>query len=109
MRYTWIQEEVLKVCWGTLAVVIDVEGELARIDYGDGILREAVIGVTEDRIRRGDIVIVHAGVIVSKITREGLLEQMRFLEETLGEGFEELLMKYSNILVLADKISGGDR
>lgn len=96
------------MCWGTLAVVVEVEGELARVDYGDGILREAVIGVTEDKVSRGDIVIVHAGVIVSKITRDGLLEQIRFFRETLGEGFEDLLSRYGNVLALSDRIRGDD-
>lgn len=94
------------MCWGVLAVVVEVEGDIVKVDYGDGVLRDAVIGVTEDKIARGDIVIVHAGVVVSRITKEGLLEQIRFFEEILGGDFREQLVKYTNVLALADRLRG---
>lgn len=94
------------MCWGVLAVVVEVEGDIVKVDYGDGVLRDAVIGVAEDKIARGDIVIVHAGVVVSRITKEGLLEQIRFFEEILGGDFREQLVKYTNVLALADRLRG---
>lgn len=94
------------LCWGTLAVVIDIDSEkmLARVDFGDGIPRKAAIGVTEEKVSKGDIVIVHAGVIVSKLTPEGLQEQLKFFEEILGEDVRELATLYNNILKLSQSI-----
>ncbi|MEM3980764.1 MAG: HypC/HybG/HupF family hydrogenase formation chaperone [Ignisphaera sp.] len=48
------------MCWGTPAVVLDVdEGKLiAKVDFGDGIVREAMVGISSDRISKGDIVVV---------------------------------------------------
>lgn len=94
------------MCWGTLAVVVEVNGDVAKVDYGDGVLREVIIGVAEDRVVRGDIVIVHAGVVVSRLSRDGLLEQIRFFEEVLGDEFREQITNYANILALAEKIRG---
>jgi len=98
------------MCWGVLAVILDVDGEgfKARVDYGDGIAREVIIGIGGDRVERGDIVIVHAGVIVSKMTREGVLEQIAFLKEVLGEEADEasLLKAYQAVLELAETLKG---
>lgn len=98
------------MCWGSLAVVLEVseDGLIAKVDYGDGVVREVLIGISEDKIRRGDVVIVHAGVIVSKITREGLMEHINLMKELLGERVEELSVIHEKILRLIERIEGGE-
>ncbi|MCC6040359.1 MAG: HypC/HybG/HupF family hydrogenase formation chaperone [Thermofilum sp.] len=97
------------MCWGVPAVVVEVDenGHTARVDYGDGLLREVIIGIESERVRKGDVVIVHAGVIVSKMTREGVLEQINFLKEVLGEEADEasLVKTYQAVLELAERLS----
>jgi hydrogenase expression/formation protein HypC len=44
----------------------------ALVDYGDGIDREVIIGVSDEDIKVGGLVIVHAGVIISKIDEKDL-------------------------------------
>jgi hydrogenase expression/formation protein HypC len=93
------------MCIGAPAVVLDVNYEkvTASVDYGDGVSRTVIIGILDQELKRGDLVIVHAGVIVSKITVEDLLEQLEFFKETLGENaplteiYEKLLEKHRKI------------
>jgi hydrogenase expression/formation protein HypC len=98
------------MCWGTPAIVLELgeDGSTAKVDYGDGVAREVLIGITEDKLSRGDIVIVHAGVIVSKLTPEGFREEVEFLKSILREAGEpELLLLVQlreNILEIAERL-----
>uniref|UniRef100_A0A7C5XFY6 HypC/HybG/HupF family hydrogenase formation chaperone n=1 Tax=Ignisphaera aggregans TaxID=334771 RepID=A0A7C5XFY6_9CREN len=99
------------MCLGVPAVVIDVneDDNIVKIDYGDGVLREALLGISEERISRGDIVMVHAGVVISKLTVEGLYEQIEFIRGLIrdfqsDESSEELIRLYENIIQLANKL-----
>lgn len=96
------------MCWGVPAVVMEVDesGMIAKVDFGDGVEREVLIGISSDRISRGDIVIVHAGVVISKLSYEGFLEYVEFLREVVGEGSEELLNTYYSLTSLAKLIKG---
>ncbi|ABL79009.1 HypC/HybG/HupF family hydrogenase formation chaperone [Thermofilum pendens] len=95
------------MCWGTPAVVLEVSGSTARVDYGDGVVREVFVGIAGDRVSRGDIVVVHAGVIISKISPEGLREEIEFLRGILqeaGEAEDALTALRENVLALAEKL-----
>ncbi|MEM1685071.1 MAG: HypC/HybG/HupF family hydrogenase formation chaperone [Acidilobaceae archaeon] len=99
------------MCWGTPAIVIDVD-EIrmnAKVDFGDGVVREAAIGISEERVSKGDIVIVHAGIIISKFTEEGVKEQIMFFKELLGDEAEEIIGIYENLLELARALKGVER
>jgi len=93
------------VCIGTPAVILDVDYEnmTANVDYGDGISRTVIIGILDQAIRRGDLVIVHAGVIVSKVTEKELLEQVEFFREVLGED-TQLTQIYEKLIEAHRKI-----
>lgn len=98
------------MCWGTPAVVLEVSEDsmIAKIDFGDGIVREAIIGITSSRLSKGDIVIVHAGVVISKLDHKGIVEHMNYLKEALGEEADGLLEAYREILSLAQVLKGGE-
>ncbi len=93
------------MCIGTPAVILDVDYEnmTANVDYGDGIPRTVIIGILDQAIRRGDLVIVHAGVIISKVTEEELLEQVEFFREVLGEDIQ-LTQIYKKLIEAHRKI-----
>lgn len=95
------------MCWGVPAVVVDIDVEtmIARVDFGDGVIREVVIGISSDRVEKGDIVIVHAGVIISKLSVEGVLEHIVFLKEILGEEYSDSYEEiYKNLIKLAEEL-----
>jgi len=96
------------MCWGTPAVVVNIDenGMVAKVDFGDGIEREVFIGISNEKISKGDIVIVHAGVIISKYTYEGFLEHIELLREILGEDSKQLVNMYNALLSIAKLIKG---
>lgn len=68
------------MCWGVPGKVISVEGLLAKVDFG-GSVREVVLAL--DDVEPGDMVIVHAGVAITKIEPEEWEEERRLLMELL--------------------------
>jgi hydrogenase maturation factor len=77
------------------------------VDYGDGVPREALIGISQDRVKPGSIVIVHAGVIVSEMSIEEVLEQIEFFKSIL-EGEElSIIRVYEQLLEASKRIRGG--
>ncbi len=71
------------MCLGVPAVVVEVDEEkgYAEVDYGDGVLRKAFVGISLDRIGKGDLVLVHANVVISKLSFEEAEEILRIIKE----------------------------
>jgi len=97
------------MCWGAPAVVVESSGSVAKVDYGDGVIREVFVGISEGRVEPGDLVMVHAGVIITKLTPEGILEQIEFIKSVVGEEASAWTSMYENILRLADELKRGGR
>ena len=96
------------MCWGVPAVVKEIVGEFAEIDYGDGVPRKVIIGIAEEKLKRGDLVIVHAGIVISKLSYEDVsktAEMLRDIAKTAGEA-SELLEHYERILRLSKDVGG---
>ena len=66
------------MCLGVLAKVVDVEDIIAKVDIG-GVVVEAVKGVEE--LHPGDIVIVHAGVVIKRVTLDDVLANLYVIYE----------------------------
>lgn len=98
------------MCWGTPAVVVDIDGSnmMAKVDFGDGVLRDVLIGISSERLYKGDIVIVHAGVIISKLSPEGVLEHIDFIKELLGEEALGIVDSFQALISLAKTLKGED-
>ena len=80
----------------------------AVVDYGDGVPRRALVGVGREKVGKGDIVIVHAGVIISKLDEKGIMEQIELFREILGDE-DEVIKLYENILRLSRLLSTAER
>ncbi len=101
------------MCLGVPAVVIDINEDscIVKVDYGDGIVRETLLGISDEKIARGDVVMVHAGVIISKLSIEGLYEQIEFIRQLLNdvennqasEGLVQLYQNIQNIIQLTKR------
>ncbi|MDK6028734.1 HypC/HybG/HupF family hydrogenase formation chaperone [Ignisphaera sp. 4213-co] len=83
---------------------VDFDNMIARVDYGDGIAREVLIGIDGERVSRGDIVMVHAGVIISKLSSDAVEEHIEFLKDVLGEDASKAIKAYESILELAKSL-----
>ncbi|QXJ35532.1 HypC/HybG/HupF family hydrogenase formation chaperone [Saccharolobus shibatae] len=78
------------MCWAVPAKVVSIESEvIATIDLGGNSLKKVAIGV--DNLKIGDYVMVHAGVIIAKLTKEELIENIKYIAEQIREvaGIEE--------------------
>ncbi|MCS7109112.1 MAG: HypC/HybG/HupF family hydrogenase formation chaperone [Sulfolobales archaeon] len=66
------------MCWGIPGKVVEVSGMYAKVSVG-GALIDAVLGV--DDVAVGDYVMVHAGLVVGKLSREEFVESLLTLME----------------------------
>lgn len=73
------------MCWAVPSVVKRIEGGIAYVDPGDGVERPAVIGIEEGSLQVGDLVMVHAGVIIAKVDLDTLKESMEMWKQMAME------------------------
>lgn len=73
------------MCWAVPSVVTKIEGGIAWVDPGDGVERPAVIGIDESALQPGDLVMVHAGVIIAKVDLATLKESMEMWKQMARE------------------------
>lgn len=91
------------MCWAVPAKVIEIHDIIAKVDFGGGNIKEVLIGIDEAELRPGDYVLVHAGLIISKIKPEQIIEQLRMYRETYLEYAKESGIDVSKIVEEIDK------
>lgn len=73
------------MCWATPARVVRVyrDRSTALVEAVDGSTFEAVIAIDPSEVREGDTVLVHAGMVISRLEEDA--ERLRLLEEMVRE------------------------
>ncbi len=69
------------MCLAVPAKVMKINGEVAEVDFGEGILREVNIVLVEPKI--GEYVLVHAGYAITVVNKEEAEETLRLWSEIL--------------------------
>lgn len=69
------------MCLAIPAKVISVEGDKAKVDFGEAVIRE--VNVTLVNAKVGDYVLVHAGYAIQVLEEEEALETLRLWKEIL--------------------------
>jgi len=69
------------MCLAIPAKVIEVQGNTAKVDFGEGIVREVNVMLVEAKI--GEYVLVHAGYAIQVIDRKAAEETLQLWEEIL--------------------------
>ena len=69
------------MCLAIPAKVLKVEGDVAKVDFGQGIVRDVNVMLVEARV--GEYVLVHAGYAIQVIDKEAAEETLRLWEEIL--------------------------
>jgi hydrogenase expression/formation protein HypC len=69
------------MCLAIPAKVIEIHGNNAKVDFGEGVLRD--VNVTLVNPRLGEYVLVHAGYAIQVIDRKAAEETLRLWEEIL--------------------------
>jgi hydrogenase expression/formation protein HypC len=75
------------MCWAVPAKVISIDSDvMATVDLGGNTLKKVAIGV--ENLNKGDYVMVHAGVIIAKLSKEEVIENIKFVAEQIREAAE---------------------
>ncbi len=74
------------MCLAVPAKVLEVNGDVAKVDFGQGIIREVNVMLVEARV--GEYVLVHAGYAIQTIDRKAAEETLQLWDEILK--FERL-------------------
>ena len=69
------------MCLAIPAKVIEVQGDVAKVDFGQGVVRDVNIVLVETHV--GEYVLVHAGYAIQVIDQEAAEETLRLWEEIL--------------------------
>ncbi|MGQ9460165.1 MAG: HypC/HybG/HupF family hydrogenase formation chaperone [Candidatus Bathyarchaeaceae archaeon] len=69
------------MCLAIPAKVLEVRGDVAKVDFGQGIIRDINIMLVEAHV--GEYVLVHAGYAIQVIDKEAAEETLRLWEEIL--------------------------
>jgi len=72
------------MCLAIPAKVINLQGDKANVDFGQGVLREVNVSLVEAKV--GDYVLVHAGYAIQIIEEEDAKETISLWNSILEAG-----------------------
>ena len=72
---------MMKMCLAVPARVVKINGDVAEVDFGEGVLRDINIALVETRVE--DYVLVHAGYAIQVIDKKEAEETLRLWNEIL--------------------------
>jgi hydrogenase expression/formation protein HypC len=74
------------MCLAIPAKIMSMEGEKAKVDFGENVLREVNVSLVDAKI--GDYVLVHAGYAIQIIEEEDAKETLSLWNSILQTGEE---------------------
>ena len=69
------------MCLAIPAKVLKIQGDVAKVDFGQGIVRDVNVMLVEAHVE--EYVLVHAGYAIQVIDKEAAEETLRLWEEIL--------------------------
>jgi len=69
------------MCLAIPAKVMEVQGDVAKVDFGQGVARDVNVMLVEAHV--GEYVLVHAGYAIQVIDQEAAEETLRLWKEIL--------------------------
>ena len=69
------------MCLAIPAKVLEVQGDVAKVDFGQGIVRNVNVLLVEAHV--GEYILVHAGYAIQVIDKEAAEETLRLWKEIL--------------------------
>jgi len=69
------------MCLAIPAKVLEVHGDVAKVDFGQGVARDVNVMLVEAHV--GEYVLVHAGYAIQVLDKEAAEETLRLWEEIL--------------------------
>ena len=74
----------MKVCLAIPAKVLEVNGYVAKVDFGQGVAREVNVMLVDAKV--GEYVLVHAGYAIEKMDQKAAEESLNTWREVLEQG-----------------------
>ena len=72
-----------RMCLAIPAKVLEIRGDVAKVDFGQGVAREVNVMLVEARV--GEYVLVHAGYAIQTVDQEAAEESLRLWRELLEQ------------------------
>ncbi|MCK4997319.1 HypC/HybG/HupF family hydrogenase formation chaperone [Candidatus Pacearchaeota archaeon] len=69
------------MCYAIPAKIIEITGDMARVDYG-GVMKDVNINLV-DNLCVGDFVLIHAGFAIEKLNKKSALESLEIIKREL--------------------------
>ena len=73
----------MKLCLAIPAKVLEVNGDVAKVDFGQGVAREVNVMLVEAKV--GEYVLVHAGYAIETLDQEAAEESLNIWREILEQ------------------------
>jgi len=71
------------LCLAIPAKVLEVNGDVAKVDFGQGVAREVNVMLVDARV--GEYVLVHAGYAIETLDQEAAEESLKMWRELLEQ------------------------
>ena len=71
------------MCLAIPAKVLEIQGDIAKVDFGQGVAREVNVMLVEAHV--GEYVLVHAGYAIQLLDQEAAEESLRLWRELLEQ------------------------
>ena len=71
------------MCLAIPAKVLEVNGDVAKVDFGQGVAREVNVMLVDARV--GEYVLVHAGYAIETLDQEAAEESLKVWRELLEQ------------------------
>jgi len=71
------------LCIAIPAKVLEVNGDVAKVDFGQGVAREVNVMLVDARV--GEYVLVHAGYAIETLDQEAAEESLKMWRELLEQ------------------------
>ena len=73
----------LELCLAIPAKVLEVNGDVAKVDFGQGVAREVNVMLVDAKV--GEYVLVHAGYAIEKLDQKAAQESLNTWREVLEQ------------------------
>jgi hydrogenase expression/formation protein HypC len=73
---------MIKMCLAIPAKVVEIEENIAKVDFGEGVLRDVNVTLVDAKI--GEYVLVHAGYAIQVLDEKSAEETLELWKEVLA-------------------------
>jgi len=73
----------MKLCLAIPVEVLEVNGDVAKVDFGHGVIRDVNVMLVETKV--GDYVLIHAGYAIEKLDQKAAEESLKTWREILEQ------------------------